>query len=612
MKHLILGCHLPDIVSSNTIKMLKTNQEIVHEGWLIKSPPESLWKARWMKRWFTLRQSGELPGQYILEYYEGNSKKKLKGQIDLDQCTEVDSGLQHQHKKRIYAHVFKLKTPKRTYYLAADNEADMNKWVHIVCQVCGMKESDGEQRSRVITFDPQESPPISPASSYTSPYIHISDCVSGRSLNFNRLNPVNSSQFQGYYSAPRRYAQSPPRSPTTTDADSATDDDSIVHTPSVNSAIFLSSSKNSLNSAHEADIQPRTIQTKRLAKLDINDSSVVQPLSEVNMAPPRPPKPTHMKLENHNYLNLDGVTESTKPTTPVTPVTPVPQTPFSVGITDETYDFPRSHQPGVVDATNSMSYRSRHCYSNAAPVSAGAIGKDERVFRFDSLPSSPRVPYSNLSSPRVRSDTSTMASVSGSQSHLASAVPVVCRKMKPGRRTSDTLSMTSNEFSPGPMSIGLTNSGSSAEPSPTGPPSVNRNLKPSPQSRQNYEMTVPLKLDLPPVRGKARAAPSPTPPGESKSRYATSCDNITYFQDHQLYIPPHYPQEIAKKEITMQYLDLDLKVTGSTSAPPIQPPSSTDYKSVDFDKTYAFNRTRKQVEEKRKQCTKDFTIFSNK
>ena len=35
--------------------------------------------------------------------------------------------------------MFNVKTPKRTYYLVAENEAEMNKWVDAVCQVCGLK-----------------------------------------------------------------------------------------------------------------------------------------------------------------------------------------------------------------------------------------------------------------------------------------------------------------------------------------------------------------------------------------------------------------------------------------------------------------------------------------
>ena len=35
--------------------------------------------------------------------------------------------------------MFNVKTPKRIYYLVSENEADMNKWVDAICQVCGLK-----------------------------------------------------------------------------------------------------------------------------------------------------------------------------------------------------------------------------------------------------------------------------------------------------------------------------------------------------------------------------------------------------------------------------------------------------------------------------------------
>lgn len=35
--------------------------------------------------------------------------------------------------------MFAIKTPKRDYYLAAETEEDMNKWVDCVCHVCGLK-----------------------------------------------------------------------------------------------------------------------------------------------------------------------------------------------------------------------------------------------------------------------------------------------------------------------------------------------------------------------------------------------------------------------------------------------------------------------------------------
>uniref|UniRef100_A0A182NJG6 PH domain-containing protein n=1 Tax=Anopheles dirus TaxID=7168 RepID=A0A182NJG6_9DIPT len=121
--------------------MATTNKEVYHEGWLIKSPPtKRIWRARWRRRWFTLKQ-GELPGQFFLEYYTDRKCRKLKGIIDLDQCEQVDAGLRLDRQKEKYAHMFDVKTPTRTYYLAADTEEDMRGWVNCICQVCSLQET---------------------------------------------------------------------------------------------------------------------------------------------------------------------------------------------------------------------------------------------------------------------------------------------------------------------------------------------------------------------------------------------------------------------------------------------------------------------------------------
>lgn len=52
---------------------------------------------------------------------------------------QVDSGLRFENRKQKYQYMFNVKTPKRIYYLVAESEADMNKWVDAVCQVCGLK-----------------------------------------------------------------------------------------------------------------------------------------------------------------------------------------------------------------------------------------------------------------------------------------------------------------------------------------------------------------------------------------------------------------------------------------------------------------------------------------
>ncbi|XP_036325454.1 protein daughter of sevenless, partial [Rhagoletis pomonella] len=112
------------------------NKEVHYEGWLIKSPPSKrIWRSRWRRRWFTLKQ-GEIPEQFCLEYYTDRNCRKLKGIIDLDQCEQVDCGLRLENRKQKFQFMFDIKTPKRTYYLAADSAEDMRDWVNCICQVC--------------------------------------------------------------------------------------------------------------------------------------------------------------------------------------------------------------------------------------------------------------------------------------------------------------------------------------------------------------------------------------------------------------------------------------------------------------------------------------------
>ncbi|XP_012288174.1 GRB2-associated-binding protein 2 [Orussus abietinus] len=593
------------------MEVLKTTQEIVHEGWLIKSPPTKLWRARWRKRWFALRHSGELPGQYFLEYYTDRRCRKLKGRIDLDQCEQVDAGLRFENRKQKYQYMFNVKTPKRTYYLVAESEMDMNKWVDAVCQVCGLKAytQDEEQPCQMFQFESQESPPISPTSTISGPYIPISECISGRRL--NDTSSLSSAFGQGpeHYDAPRRLAPSPPRSPTTTDAESVfTDDEWAAPVPSVNWETFPCSGESKpSHSLSDAEIGSWSVR-KRFGKLRIVDSAT-PPVVEKIPAPPRPPKPPHMLPENpgHNYLNLDGATESSKPTTPATPAS---TTPASAVLTDETYDFPRSHQPGTISDTNTIGRPGKHCYTNAAPSTV-----DDRVFRYDFHEDEPSSPYSessttatylNLPSPLIKDASGSVPTI------VAPPPPIVYRELKPGRKTSDSTSIISNEPSPGPV-LPVPDP-SSTEHSPAEPPSINRKLKP-PLNKSPLE--GPLQLASPPGRGRMRAAPSPTPPSHSLStRHQSTSDEDTntfedkeeiyYYQDNNTFIPAS-----NRRLVVLQYLDLDLEsresFSSSTLSPAQSPPNTTVYKTVDFLKTEAFNRTRQRVEEERKQCSDERT-----
>lgn len=173
--------------------------EVVHEGYLVKSPPEKrILKAKWRQRWFVLRHSGLLPGQFILEYFTDSTCKKLKGKIDLDQCEQVDAGVAFEGKKTNYQYMFDIRTPKRTYYLVAETESTMNKWVDCICSVCGLKIHIEEDylaplekttADSVVTAAPVASqnvphrsesshPPVKRSES--NPYIPISECHTGK------------------------------------------------------------------------------------------------------------------------------------------------------------------------------------------------------------------------------------------------------------------------------------------------------------------------------------------------------------------------------------------------------------------------------------------------
>ena len=236
--------------------MAKNPQEVVFEGWLTTSPPtKRIWRARWRRRWFLLTQSGDLPEQYILMYYTDRNFRKLKGVIDLGHCDQVDLGLKLDERKLKFDHVFDIRTPTRTYYLAADSDSEMRSWVNCICKVCRLKstsededihmsvncpdveiteETPESRRKTMNNFN--ETPPITPVS--TSPYIPISECITGKSPIFdpkdfktlleyniknsffksehnnesyefpqrNYMNYVNNSQDPRFYDCPRRLA----------------------------------------------------------------------------------------------------------------------------------------------------------------------------------------------------------------------------------------------------------------------------------------------------------------------------------------------------------------------------------------------------------------------
>ncbi|CAH2035128.1 unnamed protein product, partial [Iphiclides podalirius] len=165
------------------------SKNIVFEGWLTKSPPNKrIWRTKWRRRWFALRQSGELPGQYFLDYYADRNRRRLKGTINLDLCEQVDAGLHMERSSngtldpKLRGSVFTIQTQSRTYHLEADCEADMAKWVDAICRVCGLQPKDNsanvvdtyQNDFQMTTMNEQYERTDTP-----SPYIPISECITG-------------------------------------------------------------------------------------------------------------------------------------------------------------------------------------------------------------------------------------------------------------------------------------------------------------------------------------------------------------------------------------------------------------------------------------------------
>ncbi|XP_016402048.1 GRB2-associated-binding protein 1-like isoform X1 [Sinocyclocheilus rhinocerous] len=124
--------------------------EVVCSGWLRKSPPEKkLRRYAWKKRWFVLR-SGRLSGDPdVLEYYKNDHAKKPIRVIDLNLCEQVDAGLTFNKKDLEHSFIFDIKTIDRIFYLVADTEEEMNKWVRCICDICGFNPTDSEDSAKI-------------------------------------------------------------------------------------------------------------------------------------------------------------------------------------------------------------------------------------------------------------------------------------------------------------------------------------------------------------------------------------------------------------------------------------------------------------------------------
>ena len=67
----------------------------------------------------------------MLEYYEKDSLKNQKGSINLEDCSSMITRYSQNPFR------FALETPKRIYFLDADNQGDFDEWTSFICKAGG-------------------------------------------------------------------------------------------------------------------------------------------------------------------------------------------------------------------------------------------------------------------------------------------------------------------------------------------------------------------------------------------------------------------------------------------------------------------------------------------
>lgn len=87
----------------------------------------------------------------VLEYYKNDHSKKPLRIINLNFCEQVDAGLTFNKKELQDSFVFDVKTSERTFYLVAETEEDMNKWVQSICQICGFNQAEESTGTKTNT-----------------------------------------------------------------------------------------------------------------------------------------------------------------------------------------------------------------------------------------------------------------------------------------------------------------------------------------------------------------------------------------------------------------------------------------------------------------------------
>eukprot|EP00051_Salpingoeca_urceolata_P009055 m.111059 g.111059 ORF g.111059 m.111059 type:complete len:469 (+) comp16096_c0_seq3:183-1589(+) len=105
-----------------------TQEEIIKEGYLTKSPPPGALKG-WKKRWFVLRKT---PEGGLLDYYADEkawqSAQSPKGTIELETCGSVEKSMDDMDPEKQHFPL-QLRAPDRVFTLIATSYEDLQAWI---------------------------------------------------------------------------------------------------------------------------------------------------------------------------------------------------------------------------------------------------------------------------------------------------------------------------------------------------------------------------------------------------------------------------------------------------------------------------------------------------
>jgi len=348
-------------------------------GWLVKSPPldnkKPIFKPvtpKWRRRWFILRE-GEMPGQYILNYYSDDAARKLKGTIDLDQCFQVDSGLTYNCGKVSLANLFNITTQKRIYYLSADTVHEMNSWVQSLCQACGLRpfqtedEKDGSDQMHGVVNQPEQraqavvSEEAVSASQISGPYMHLSECFTG-----------------GGHPAQRARSMS---------GQSRKDSHDTIHSTIRSSEV--SSPEMSLNCGDDSVFLPNSPPGKKMSLRTKEDVLPQFTNLKVGPHPPhRPPKPAGLRYQavqaaqnsGETYENLETAQTMSKLTNQRESNNNHPETIHS------STSSPSSQPPSLPPQVNRQLKPLKRPVAGSATLPSGGFTERKNSHQFDTLP----------------------------------------------------------------------------------------------------------------------------------------------------------------------------------------------------------------------------------